>query len=197
MTTEWKQKSITYEKKSASRIKKADEGAIADILNELSVDNGVNPEMVLNEARDPKSVLHKYFTWDDQSAAHKHRLAEAGLIIRSYNMRVEYVQVLPSKSKQEPQRKEIVTRMLQSVRRGDNTFVYKQVAQVLGSPEEKNQAIQQLYTYLLSAVNKFHAFVELAEEISDLTPILVSLAKRLGKDEVEINKQIQRIKKGH
>lgn len=39
-------------------------------------------ELVVDEARDPSSPLHARFEWDDQKAAHEHRLAQARQIIR-------------------------------------------------------------------------------------------------------------------
>jgi hypothetical protein len=45
-------------------------------------------EEVLETAKDPASALHPLFDWDDSSAAHKHRLATAGHILRSVSYRV-------------------------------------------------------------------------------------------------------------
>lgn len=45
------------------------------------------PEIVLDEARDPESPLHDYFTWDDAEAARKQRLAEARKVTRSVIIR--------------------------------------------------------------------------------------------------------------
>lgn len=44
---------------------------------------------VIEEARDKRSALHKYFDWDDTSAAAKWRLEQAGLLIRSIEVVVE------------------------------------------------------------------------------------------------------------
>jgi hypothetical protein len=41
----------------------------------------VTPEDVLSAAHDKKSALHKHFEWDDTSAAHKHRLNQARMLI--------------------------------------------------------------------------------------------------------------------
>jgi hypothetical protein len=47
-------------------------------------DGYITPELVLHEARNPRSPLHSEFTWDDKVAAHEHRLAEARRIIALY-----------------------------------------------------------------------------------------------------------------
>lgn len=39
------------------------------------------PEVVVDEARSPKSPLHSRFTWDDTEAAHQHRLWQARQLI--------------------------------------------------------------------------------------------------------------------
>jgi hypothetical protein len=51
--------------------------AIAETNNGL-----LAPAAVVEAARDPTSVLHDHFTWDDGEAAAKCRLAEAGMLIR-------------------------------------------------------------------------------------------------------------------
>lgn len=47
-------------------------------------DGHVAPESVLKDARNPRSPLHREFTWDDKVAAHEHRLSEARKIIALY-----------------------------------------------------------------------------------------------------------------
>ena len=39
--------------------------------------------MVVEDARDPKSVLHSHFEWDDRKAAELHRTDQARALIRS------------------------------------------------------------------------------------------------------------------
>lgn len=50
--------------------------------------NKLTAELVVEDARDPKSPLHSYFTWDDTEAGAKWRLWEAQHMIRS--VKVEY-----------------------------------------------------------------------------------------------------------
>jgi hypothetical protein len=45
------------------------------------------PELIVEEARDPGHALHSQFDWDDQSAAHQHRLAVARALLR----KIEYI----------------------------------------------------------------------------------------------------------
>jgi hypothetical protein len=39
------------------------------------------PQDVVDEARDPRSPLHEFFDWDDETAADKYRLARARMLI--------------------------------------------------------------------------------------------------------------------
>lgn len=58
-------------------------------LTSLEHANGVLlPGDVLNNARDPESPLHPFFTWDDSEAAEKCRLLEARQLIRRVRLEV-------------------------------------------------------------------------------------------------------------
>ena len=50
----------------------------------------VQPETVVEVARDPKHVLHKHFDWDNTSAADKYRLQQARALIANYKITVTY-----------------------------------------------------------------------------------------------------------
>ena len=74
---------IEYRWKTGSRI-----AVPADVagshLEQLHSGHGqLTAEIVLEDARPPKSPLHNAFTWDDSEAAHKYRLEQARYIIRS------------------------------------------------------------------------------------------------------------------
>lgn len=49
-------------------------------------ENQLTPEMVLKDAEKKSSPLHVCFEWDDDEAAHKYRLSQAGDIIRSVSV---------------------------------------------------------------------------------------------------------------
>lgn len=58
---------------------------ISDIIQELATRNGghITPAEIVEHARNPDSLLHDQFDWDDPSAAHKNRLDVARGLIRS------------------------------------------------------------------------------------------------------------------
>ncbi len=49
----------------------------------------LRPEDVVAHARDPKSPLHRYFTWDNREAAEQWRIEEARKLIRSVTLTIE------------------------------------------------------------------------------------------------------------
>lgn len=52
--------------------------------------NTITPEIVVDDAKDPESVLHEHFEWDDSVAGHQWRLEQARTLIRSVRIVVEY-----------------------------------------------------------------------------------------------------------
>jgi hypothetical protein len=74
--------------------------AIRDELQALVNDGRLNPEDVVDAARNPNSSLHSYFTWDDTEAAASYRLQEARALIRRVRVNVvrtdDYIVRVPS-----------------------------------------------------------------------------------------------------
>ena len=56
---------------------------VGEKLEELAQQHAVvTPELVLGEATNPGSPLHNYMNWDNESAAHQHRLTQARELMR-------------------------------------------------------------------------------------------------------------------
>ena len=62
-----------------------------EALMEIARRNGgtITPRQVVEEARNPASVLHGAFTWDDKEAADKWRIREAQHLIRECRVTFE------------------------------------------------------------------------------------------------------------
>ena len=61
-----------------------------EYLEQLAKDKGeLTPELILNESRDEKAVLHPCFEWDDEKAAEGYRLYQAGKILRDITVKIE------------------------------------------------------------------------------------------------------------
>lgn len=59
--------------------------AIRERLADLELQGGgrLTPNAVLEDAKDPDSPLHDSFEWDDEKAAHAHRIEQARALITS------------------------------------------------------------------------------------------------------------------
>jgi hypothetical protein len=60
----------------------------------------ITPEQVVEAARDPRSALHHHFTWDNDAAAHAHRLNEARALIRTVKIDVTVTNFATAKAPQ-------------------------------------------------------------------------------------------------
>lgn len=73
-----------YSWRPGARIKIDAQKAGAELsLIEKETKTSLTPEAVLERARTSNSALHDHFEWDDSAAAEKHRLGQAGELIRS------------------------------------------------------------------------------------------------------------------
>lgn len=73
----------------------------------------LTPDFVLQEAADPSHPLHKLFEWDNQRAAHEHRLHQAYQLIRAS----KFVVTLHEQKDRPPQK--VVVREYIAERRGE------------------------------------------------------------------------------
>lgn len=74
---------------TSRRLSQAAVEELSAAIEELVILRRCTPQALVDEARDPKSPLHKYFEWDDARAAEQYRLTQARYYMRSIN--VEYV----------------------------------------------------------------------------------------------------------
>lgn len=60
-------------------------------LEKIRKENGglLSPEKVVERAKNPKSVLHSWFCWDDTKAANEYRIYQARNLIRQITVEVE------------------------------------------------------------------------------------------------------------
>lgn len=76
-----------YRARKGSSLSNADAELVGAYLEELGQE--LTPEVLVSKARNKKSPIHKFFNWDDKSAAQQHRLAQARRLIRSVEIVVE------------------------------------------------------------------------------------------------------------
>lgn len=75
---------------TGSRFTKQDAEVIGPQLEEMAEQAEVSQRNIVDTAKSDNSPLHRFFDWDDASAADKHRLDEANKMMRS--IRVRYLE---------------------------------------------------------------------------------------------------------
>ena len=72
-------------------ISRDDRKAIEDRINQIAGENRgkITPELVVADASDKNSPLHRWIEWDDDKAAYQHRLDQARRLISSVRIVIE------------------------------------------------------------------------------------------------------------
>lgn len=101
--------------------------------------NLLNPLHVVAAARDPGSVLHDEFEWDDDAAAENYRLVQAGALIR----RVKFTLV-----RQDAQTKQLQIQTTRAFQSRPSQRVkdagYEPVEEIMADQEKRNELIDQV-----------------------------------------------------
>ena len=81
-----------YINKQGSYISKSDAKIIGNFIEERFPEGIYTAKDVLIAARPKNSPIHKYFDWDDTTAAEKYRLFQARILITSYRVIINNVE---------------------------------------------------------------------------------------------------------
>ena len=147
----------TYAWKRGYHAPKIDAQAAGESLDALRSKLGVlTAEGVLVAAKPKRSKLHKAFEWDDSVAAQKHRLWQAGMLIRSVCVTV--VNGEPS----EPVRAFVV------ISNGEDSYV--NVVDAMADPAMRAQVLARAESEFLAWKSRY----EHLEEFSELVTRLLS-----------------------
>lgn len=60
----------------------------AEIHRLYKLHNGLTPNLIIEVAKNPGSILHEFFEWDDKKAGHSHRLQQARNLITSVKVTI-------------------------------------------------------------------------------------------------------------
>lgn len=143
----------SYTWKEASRIKCSAQDA-GKLFERLERTVGLTPQTVLEAAKDEKSPIHNEFEWNDDAAAEKYRLFQAGRLIRCLCVRVE--------SEQKPP-----VRALFNVCGGK----YENVQVVLKSKDKRALLLEQALKELKAFERKYSQLEELAAVFEEIEKI--------------------------
>ncbi len=79
----------TYRAIKRSHLTDKDAQRIGTFIDRKFGAAGTSPEELLDASRARRAATHRYFEWDDQAAAHEHRLTQARYLLRSIEVVVE------------------------------------------------------------------------------------------------------------
>ena len=118
--------------------------------------NGIaTPKDVLKAAKNKKSPLHRYFEWDDTTAAEQWRLEQAGNLVRS-------IEVVCGDSSQA-----IPTRAYVSIEKNGKRG-YMEISDVMTDPELRDQLLAQ-------ALNDAESFQSKYKTLTELKPVFAAI----------------------
>ena len=125
------------------------------VHNEIeSIGETFTCKQIVEKAKDRNTELHKCFEWDNEIAADKYRLQQAGLIIRN----LVITRVEEGKEQKTPLRMFVST--------GERTGAYKPTKSVVRIQSEYENLLERAYSELRAFKNKYSMLKELDEILS-------------------------------
>jgi hypothetical protein len=124
---------------------------IAQELQSASVSDVLTPDMLVEYAANPKTHVHRCFTWDNDAAAHQYRLQQARMLIRS-------VQIVYEERPAEPQR--VFT--LVTVEHGNAKQGYMPTEIIVTKPDLFSDALRRLKAEATAALRSVKELERLA-----------------------------------
>jgi len=149
-----------YRWKPGARIK-ADPQAVGQWIDGLrDADGSVTAAEVADAAADPGTPAHMVFIWDDEEAAHEHRLNQARHIIRCLQ-----VKIVTSKS-------EVITQAYQIVTH-DSGERYTDIGEVMTHKDWRDELLERAASELDAFTRKYERLEELAGLVRQIRRWLV------------------------
>ena len=145
-------KTNTYVARSNSPVSQKEVDIVAPYLHEkLFPDGNFDKETAIDDARHPKSPLHKHFDWNDTTAAHSHRLDQAQKLFTCFYIVTSEGYEVPSV---------VSIRVNESPNR-----TYMATTRAIESPDLCQQILQQAIESLLAWKKRYKMFTQLPEFI--------------------------------
>lgn len=137
---------------------------VQELRNIAAANHGIlRPKDVVNAAKEPNSILHEHFNWDDSDAAHQYRLWQARQLIR---VSVDYIQC----NGQETAIRTFVS--LTPDRKAGGG--YREIVAVAQNPDWYSQM-------LVDAQRDMDTFRRRYKHIKEVTPVIVAMNNVLMK----------------
>jgi hypothetical protein len=142
-----------YQFKNGSHLS-GDAQKVGERLAALESRGKLTPDAVVHDARKDTSVLHGYFEWDDQKAAHRWRLTQAGHLIRCVTVQVDDTH------------DDVTTiRAFVAVNDGDENRSYVPTMRAMSDGELRKQVLAQAHSELGAVARKYRELQELSEVV--------------------------------
>lgn len=140
-------------------------------LNTIKERNGgmLDPQAVVDFARNKKTALHSQFCWDDSKAAQEYRLWQARMLIR--------VQVVML-----PQKPDTPIRAFVSLQNDRNNGGYRAIDDVMASKHLRDSLIEQALRDMTTFQNKYQVLDELAGVFAEMRSVVGRVNKRKAKE---------------
>jgi hypothetical protein len=142
-------------------------------LEACANENGyINPQLVVDRARDERSPIHEEFEWDDAVAANEHRKAAARCMTACLVTTVTRIDLEPLAVEADIERtpSEIVTRAFVHV----NTAMgsgYRSIGAALGNDTERSYLLKQARNDMKAFETKYSMLGELAQVIKAMRDV--------------------------
>lgn len=136
---------------------------VGEHIEKLEQENGgiLEPEKVLNDAKDSNSPLHQCFTWNNSKAGAKWRLHEARMLLNQLTIAVK-----------------IEDRPTEEIRgfihiKTETRKGYASTTEVLNNRELRKQVVQRAFNELKTWRNKYEVYKEFDRVISAIDSIRI------------------------
>ena len=158
---------VKYKWKSSGRMKIKPEIAARELERIRKAHGTLKPEDVVEVASEPSHPLHSCFEWDDTKAAHLHRIAQAGHMIRVL------VVVRADDDSEEPIMVRAYAHMKDEDEEGETQCHYINVVQGMCDPVMRDRILAQAIKELATFRKKYADLREFAAVFAAMDKIAV------------------------
>lgn len=125
-------------------------------------------EIIVQEARRANSPLHPYFTWNDTSAAHKHRLSEAATLIRTVYVTVQTI----GSRNTDPVTINVFHSVKDTKTDGTSFTHYVTVSEVAAGKDYREYVVQQAMSRAKTFADDYSTVIEVQEIVKAIRKVL-------------------------
>lgn len=141
----------------------------------------LQPEDVVDDAKNPNSPLHSFFEWDDTAAAHEHRLKQARSLIRTV------VAVYKENPKSEPVRAYIHVRPSPTPSSSGSATVddkpyYTEVTKALSIPSTRRAILMRAKADLEAWQKRYKDLKELADIVVKVEALALEIESKADEE---------------